>query len=409
MNKTVKKLIRKIKKKNKLKFNVSFNSFFNNNRFSMLEVVLLLFVTLFIGVMIGYFATHSLKNTEEASTDLYITKVYEKLLNDYYLNVSQEELEKSAINGMLNYLDDNNTVEVVDEYYTELKEQVNGYFCGIGVSVVYENDKLEVIKVIEGSPANKAGLEVNDVLLEVDGIEIDENNYQDLIRGKCDSKFTLKYRRDKKEKKVVVNREPISLGNVTSKMFDIDDKHIGYIDVDAFSLDSYELFINNLNRLENKDISSLIIDLRGNPGGTVSSTRKIMNLFFEKNVTLYSFKSRNKKTFIKDGTPEKRDYPIVLLIDETTASSAEIFASCFKENYENVTLVGKASFGKNTIQSYLSLDDDYGIKYTISEWFTSKGNSVLENGVIPDVEIAAGGVTYYEDTQLQEAISILKK
>ena len=413
MNRTVKKLMKKFKKKNKIKFKLkkpltSFNSFLGKNKFSMLEVILLLFVTLFVGVMIGYFSTFKLRSEVKNTNDSTFSKVYNSILNNYYKEVSEEELERAAINGIVNYLNDENTYELSGDYYNDLKEQLNGYFCGIGVQVIYENGKLEIVKVIEDSPAERVGLKTNDSIIEVDGIMVDDSNYINLIKGECNKSVNVKVLRKDKEKSFDIVREPISIGNISSQYFDIGDKFIGYIDVDVFSLDSYEMFLNHLNRLENKDIKSLIIDLRSNPGGKVSSTKKIMSLFFEKNTTLYTYNSRNKKTIIKDSTRDHRDYPIVILMDECTASSSEIFISAFKENYGDVTLVGKTTFGKNTIQSNLSLDDDSGIKYTVSEWLTSKGASVKDNGINPDVDVEAGGINYNDDTQLQEAINILK-
>ena len=414
MNRTVKKLMKKFKKKNKIKFKLkkpltSFNSFLGKNKFSMLEVILLLFVTLFVGVMIGYFSTFKLRSEVKNTNDSTFSKVYNSILNNYYKEVSEEELESAAINGIVDYLNDENTYELSGDYYNDLKDQLNGYFCGIGVQVIYENGKLEIVKVIEDSPAERVGLKNNDSIIEVDGIMVDDSNYINLIKGECNKSVNVKVLRKDKEKSFDIVREPISIGNISSQYFDIGDKVIGYIDVDVFSLDSYEMFLNHLNRLENKDIKSLIIDLRSNPGGKVSSTKKIMSLFFEKNTTLYTYNSRNKKTIIKDSTRDHRDYPIVILMDECTASSSEIFISAFKENYGDVTLVGKTTFGKNTIQTNLSLDDDYGIKYTVSEWLTSKGASVKDNGIIPDVDVEAGGINYNDDTQLQEAINILKK
>ena len=407
MTKKMKKILKKLKKKKTHHFNFSFKNLFKNNKFSMLEVVLLLFVTLVFGVMIGYFTTFNRMATKVAPKSL-ITEVYDSLLNNYYKEVDIEDLDKAAIKGIIDYLDEENTFELEDSQYNELKEQINGYFCGIGVTVIYENDKLTIIKVLEDSAAENVGLKVNDIITEVDGIKIDSENYIDLIKGKCGTKVSLDVLRG--EERLIFNivREAVTLNSITSQYFDVNDKYVGYIDVDVFSYNSFDLFKNNLNRLEEKDIKSLIIDLRNNPGGVVASTRQILNLFFEKNTTLYTYESRNKKTIMKDGTVEHRDYPIVLLVNEETASAAEIFSYAFKENYKDVKIVGNTTYGKNTIQTNLSLTDDYAIKYTSSQWFSSKGETVKGKGIKPDLEIANGGSNYYDDYQLQAAINLLK-
>lgn len=411
MSKRMKKIIKKLKKKKTHHFDFSFKNFymnlFKNNKFSMLEVILLLFVTLVFGVMIGYFTTFNRMNTKVAPNSL-ISEVYDSLLNNYYKEIDTENLDKAAIKGIIDYLDEENTFELEDSQYNELKEQINGYFCGIGVTVVYENDKLTVIKVLDDSAAFNVGLQVNDVITHVDGIKIDNENYIDLIKGKCGNKVSLDVLRG--EDKLIFNivREAVALNHITSQYFDVNDKYVGYIDVDAFSYNAFDTFKKHLIRLEDKNIESLIIDLRSNPGGVVASTRQVLNLFFKKNTTLYTFESRNKKTIMKDGTNEHREYPIVLLVNDETASAAEIFTYAFKENYSNVKIVGQTTYGKNTIQTNLSLTDDYAIKYTSSQWFSSKGETVKNKGIVPDVEVADGGSNFYEDTQLQAAINLLK-
>lgn len=408
MKKNIKRFLKRFKKKKTHKFSVKLKNLFNNNKFSMLEVILLLFVTLVFGVMIGYFTTFNSRESSTIVPQSLITEVYNGILNNYYENIDIEDLDKAAIRGIVDYLDDDNTYELEDTQYEELLEQINGYFCGIGVTVIYEKDKLVIIDVIDGSAADKVGLKVDDVITNVDGIKIDSENYIDLIKGKCGTELDLDVIRGESKLSFDIIRETVSLNPVVSQYFDVNEKYVGYIDVDVFTYNGYELFKKHLDRLEEKNIKSLIIDLRDNHGGVVSSTRKIMNLFFEKNTTLYTFDSRNKKTIIKDATREHRDYPIVILINDETASSAEIFAYSFKENYKDVKLIGNKTFGKNTIQTNLYLTEDYAVKYTSGEWFSPSGKSVKDKGIEPDVEVAAGGSNYYDDYQLQAAISLLK-
>lgn len=387
---------------------IKMSLFMNRNRFSIVEVIILLFITLVFGVVIGYFITFSFNKEVKVVDKSLSALVYDEIVNNYYKEVPVDELDKAAIKGMIDYLDDEYTSELSDDVYSDLKEQINGYFCGIGVTAIYEDEYLRVINVIEDSISDKSGIKIDDLIYEVDGVKVTDENFSDLIRGKCGSNVLIRVIREKEYLKFDLKREEISLNTVISQYFDVNNKYIGYIDIYGFSNNSYDMFVENLKRLEDKKIKSLIIDLRDNHGGVLSSTRKIMNLFFEKNTTLYGYKNRNKKTIVKDNTKESRSYPIVILMNEDTASAAEIFISAFKENYENVTLIGKATYGKNTIQTNLQLTNNYGFKYTVSEWFTSKDNSVKENGILPDIDVDMGGVNFYDDMQLQEAIELLK-
>lgn len=381
---------------------------FNSNRFSMFEVILLVFITLVFGVMIGYLITFKSRNYKTVVSENKVSEVYESIIKNYYKDISSDELAESAIKGMMDYLDDEYSTELSDSVYNDFNDQINGYFCGLGIAVFYENNGLFVFEVNKNGAADKAGIKANDVIYEVDGIKVDNENYTKLIKGKCGDKVNVKIKRADENLEFDITREAVSLDVVESQYFDVNEKYIGYIDVNVFSNNSYDLFVKELKRLEDKNISSLIIDLRSNPGGVLNSTRKIMNLFFEKNTTLYSYQSRNKETVIKDSSSQKRDYPIVILMNEDTASSAEIFISCFKECYGNVKLIGKSTYGKNTIQKSLFINDNYGIKYTISEWFTPKGNSVKDKGIVPDIEVEYGGPNFYDDLQLQKALDLLK-
>ena len=398
--------VKKVKKKFIKKIKLS--DLLNRNKFSIVEVVLLLFFTLFIGIVIGYFITFKLTRVVESKDTTLISNVYDSILNNYYKEITLDELEKAAVSGVVEYLDDENTIELYDQTFFELKEQINGYFCGIGVNVVFENNKLVIVNVIEGSISEKVGILVDDIIYDVDGIRVNQDNFLDLIKGSCETNLKLGIKRDEEYLNFDLIRESISINSVTSQYFDVGDKYVGYIDIDVFSLNTYDDFRENLKKLEDKNIKSLIIDLRNNPGGVVSSARKIMNIFFKKNTTLYKSKSRNVTTIIKDNSKESRDYPIIILMNECTASASEIFVSGFKENYKDIILVGKTTYGKNTIQNNLSLTDNYGIKYTSSEWYTSNNKSVKDIGIIPDIVVDNGGFSFYDDTQLQEAINILK-
>ena len=167
--------------------------------------------------------------------------------------------------------------------------------------------------------------------------------------------------------------------------------------------------------MEKKKIDSLIIDLRGNPGGYISASRDILSLFFDKKVVLYQIQNMNSsKKKIYSKTLEKRKYPVVLLGNGLTASSSEIMISCFKDNYSKSYFVGEKTYGKGTVQESHSLKSGNTIKYTVNKWYTSKGESIDGKGIVPDYNVILGDDFYDNptndnDAQINKAKEILKK
>ena len=172
-------------------------------------------------------------------------------------------------------------------------------------------------------------------------------------------------------------------------------------------------FSKVLNDLEGSGIDSLVIDVRGNPGGHLNQVTDILSLFFNKKTILYQIQTKNKVEKVKSKTKDYREYPVAVLINSSSASASEILASCFKDNYKNSIIVGTNSYGKGSIQKSKSLISGSTIKYTTEKWLTSKGKSIDKNGIIPDVIIEQNDDffednNYENDLQLQEALKNIK-
>ena len=243
----------------------------------------------------------------------------------------------------------------------------------------------------------------------VEGLTLDEMS--NLIKGKSGSKVSLTVLRGEEEVTVVAKRGVVEIPSVSS---DILEESIGYIKIDSFSATTSDQFSKKLKSMEEKNISSLVIDVRDNPGGKLGQVNKILEKFFSKKTVLYQIVTKDKTTKVYDDTSDNRDYPVVVLVNNGSASAAEILAASFQDNYKDVTIVGTVTYGKGTIQKAIELSSGASIKYTTQKWLTPKGKWINEKGVIPDEIIEQGdkygaNPTYANDVQLQKAVEILKK
>ena len=235
-----------------------------------------------------------------------------------------------------------------------------------------------------------------------------------MIRGEEGTKVKITVKRGEEEKEITVKRGKIELQSVTRSFFIYEDQNIGYIKIDNFAANTYDQFLKALKKLEKKNIDSLVIDVRDNPGGHLLQTKQILSLFFSKKTVLYQVETKDATTKVYSDSSDNRTYPIAVLINGGSASASEILASCFQENYKNATIIGTTSYGKGTVQKSQSLSNGTSIKYTTEKWLTSKGKWLDEVGVTPDVVVEQAD-SYYEeanydnDAQLQEAFKHMKE
>lgn len=341
---------------------------------------------------------------------------YDSIIENYYDDISEKELVNAAISGMVGSLNDPYSVYMDDSMTEDFNQTVDGEYVGIGVTVSFANNKNEIIEVMPKSPAEKAGFMVGDIIIAVGDKNVENIFGDDLtkyIKGKVGTKVKIKVLRGDKEKTLTVERKVIELESVYNRVIDNGSKKVGVIKVTNFAANTSKQFKKALTSLEKKKVDSLIIDVRGNPGGHLSQATDILSMFFDKKTVLYQMETKGKKTKIYSSTDDSRDYPIVLLVDGGSASASEIIASCFKENYKKATIVGGNTYGKGTVQKAVQLSGGASIKYTTQKWLTSKGKWINDKGIEPDHVVAlpegyCDDPSDANDSQLQKALELLK-
>ena len=387
--------------------------------FSITEVIIIVLISIVFGIVIGYIITYSKSPVSGAKANPKIAEIvntYNTIVDNYYGKIDQDKLGDAAIKGMINSLDDpySNYMDKATTY--GFNETVDGSFVGIGVVVKYEDDYNTVIDVYKDSPAEKAGLKVDDIILQVDGKNVKGVYGEDLvklIRGKIGTKVKIKVKRDNKKIEYIVKRNTIDLEMVTNKQFDYEGVNVGYIKIKAFSTNSSKQFNKALKRLDKKGIDGLIIDVRDNPGGQLQQTREILSNFFKRKTVLYQVENKKIKKKIYSTNNNIESYPVIILTNDVSASASEILVSCFKDNYKNVTIVGETTYGKDTVQKSQNLSSGSSIKYTTEKWLTSKGVWLKGKGIEPDIKVEASdeykeNPKFETDNQLQEGLKELK-
>ncbi|MDD6403830.1 MAG: S41 family peptidase [Mollicutes bacterium] len=416
MRKSKKKSDKKLKMENF--FNILNFDLDNDSKFSIFEVVIIIFISIVFGMIVGYVLTYtrsplgSVKSNSKLSE---IISTYNSIKDNYYKEIDEDTLVNAAVSGMIGSLDDNYSNYMDSSTTDSFNESVEGSFVGIGITIMYDGEYNKIIAVDDKGPSNKI-LKVDDLIVKVSGKDVRGiygDDLKKLIRGKVGTAVKIKVLRNNKYLTFSIKRTNIEIETVKSNYFDVESKRIGYLDVDVISSNTYKQFNKNLKRLENKNIDSLIIDLRDNPGGQLSQTKEILSMFFNKKTVLYQLKDKDTKKKIYSSSNETRSYPIVILVNDGSASASEIITSCFMKNYNNIKVVGTTTYGKGTVQQSHQLSTGTSIKYTVQEWLTSNGKSINEKGIKPDEELIMNSEyysnpTYNTDNQLQKAIEILK-
>lgn len=416
MRKSKKKSDKELKMENF--FNILNFDLENDSKFSIFEVVIIIFISIVFGIIVGYILTYTrspLSSVKSNSKLSEIISTYNSIKDNYYKEIDDDTLVNAAVSGMIGSLDDKYSNYMDSSTTDSFNESVEGSFVGIGITIMYDGEYNKIIAVDDKGPSNKI-LKVDDLIVEVSGKDVRGiygDDLKKLIRGKVGTTVKIKVLRNNKNLTFSIKRTNIEIETVKSNYFDVESKRIGYLDVDVISSNTYKQFNKNLKRLENKNIDSLIIDLRDNPGGHLSQTKEILSMFFNKKTVLYQLKDKDTKKKIYSSSNETRSYPIVILVNDGSASASEIITSCFMENYNNIKVVGTTTYGKGTVQQSHQLSTGTSIKYTVQEWLTSKGKSINEKGIKPDEELLMNSEyysnpTYNTDNQLQKAIEILK-
>lgn len=383
--------------------------------FRLWEVIVVMIVTLLVGLFIGSYATYNKyvsddnHNTSNEIEDVY--SVYKDIIRDYYKEVEPAKLNDYAILGMLSSLEDNNS-SLIDKYSAqEIDSELNGSYIGLGVEITRnEDNNIEIVSVYNNSPAAKSDIRVGDIIVEVDSKKYDASTTNEMTYKIKNSKIgdtvsiTVERGKDNLTKKIKL--EQVELQSVFYTL-DIDgDDKVGIITISNFALNTYKQLEKAYNELKEKGVKSLVIDLRNNAGGYLSSASKVLSLFLSKGDVVYQRSSADTVEKIINDSDKVITIPVVLLVNENTASSAEIFVSSMVENL-GVKVVGTKTYGKGTIQKMYELSDGRYVKFTVQEWLTAKGNKVDGVGIVPDFSIQ-NDVNSPVDHQLEKALELAK-
>ena len=344
------------------------------------------------------------------SRDLYEQyKKFDKLVvldniieTDYYQEVDDDDLVLGAAKGLMSSLQDPYSEYYTKEEFKLLKEQTLGSFVGIGIYMTNnDNDNIVIESVIKNHPAEKSGLKAGDIILKVDGEKVTASKSTlaaSKIKGKAGTYVTLTIQRDKKQFDVKVKREEIIIESVKSE---VKEDNIGYITITSFDKNTYKEFKTAVTSLQKKNVDSLIIDLRNNPGGLLDVCVDIADYLLGEGTIVYTKNNQDEKEYYKSDK-NKIDLPIVVLINENSASASEILTAAIVDNKAGIA-IGTTSYGKGLVQSFSEFKDGTGYKLTTAQYYTPNGNYINKQGIKPNIEEKD------PNKQLDRAIKYLKE
>lgn len=398
----------------------------NNDKkptFELWEVIVITLVaSLIMSLSTGYVVYKSKTNNDcsKAVNSKYLGEFvssYNSILENYYDDVDENALVDAAINGMLSYLGDPYTSYLNEASTDLLNSSLAGTYDGIGVEVTSnENQKIEITKIFNDSPASKAGLQVKDIITSVNETTVEDKTTTDvvnLIKENKDAKIKIGILRGESALSFELERTTLYLPSISSTTYESNNKKVGYIYISKFSDTVFEQFSKELTNLEKQNINSLIIDVRNNTGGYLTGASKIAELFLKPDKVIYSLKNKLKTETTKDNTDDHREYKVYVLINHGSASASEILAAALKYSYD-ASLIGVTTYGKGKVQQTSSLSDGSMFKYTSAQWLTPKGDCIDGVGLKPDIEVELSETykdnqTPENDNQLQTAIYEISK
>ncbi len=394
-------------------------------RLAWLFVIILLIVSniatfLFSNTLSLAFGNKVLLTTDSPNTAINVKKLImlkDFLQKNYYLPLEEDKLMEGSIKGMFDSIGDPYTIYMTPSEYDSFVDETEGSFGGIGIQITLDDEGfVTIIAPIEDTPGERVGLKSGDKVIKVNGEDIVNKSLSEVvakIKGEPGTKVRLTIIRegisDYIEKDII--REIIKIKTVKSEII---DNEYGYIRISMFDRNTSKDFNNHLNSIESKGINGLIIDLRSNPGGLLNEVIKVADRILGEQIIVYTEdRNKNRKESYSDGK-NKIDIPLVLLVDEGSASASEILAGAVKDS-KSGTLVGTKTFGKGLVQNVEDLSDGSGIKYTSSEYFTPNGINIHGVGIEPDIRvempkelIERPKLELEEDLQFLKALEVLK-
>ena len=370
---------------------------------------IILFATTFSGLFLNNFAEATvLNNSYKEVIDHVWQIVYRDFLDSNgkfqksnWINLRKEVLSKTysdsneaydAIRDMLSNLDDSYTRFLEPKEFNQMRIDTSGELTGVGIQIVKdkESDDLIIISPIEGTPAFDAGIKARDKILSIDDISTEGMNIEDavkLIRGQRGTKVKLEILRGSKSFFKILSREKIEIKSVSSKVNQTKNGLlIGYVRIKQFNANASKETRDAIKDLETKKVAGYVLDLRSNPGGLLESSIDISRHFINKGVIVSTVSKDGLKETKKGNGQALTKKPLVVLVNEGSASASEIVSGAIKDNKRG-KLVGKKTFGKGLVQSMRTLVDGSGLTVTVAKYLTPNGTDINKSGIIPDIEV----------------------
>ena len=368
----------------------------------------LLFISLFAGLMISAANVRAATSKDDDANTYELLNLFGEVMERAKLNyveeVSDKKLIESAINGMLTSLDPHSSYLDADSF-NYMSEQTKGKFGGLGIEVTMDNGLVKVVSLIDDTPAAKAGIKAGDYITNINGetvVGMSLNDAVSKMRGKVGEKVKLSIRRvNSKPIELTIKRQEIKIQSVKNE---IKEDSIVYIRISSFTEDVdksvSEAITKAKKKLKNK-LLGIVIDVRNNPGGLLDQAVDVSDLFLEKG-EIVSTRSRNEADTVKYMANEgdiAKGLPIVVIINEGSASASEILAGALQDHHRAIIL-GEKSFGKGSVQTVIPLRDYGAMRLTTARYYTPSGRSIQAKGIEPDVEVKPAKIEELESYAL---------
>lgn len=350
-----------------------------------------------------------------------INEVKKMIDKNYYKNADDYDVLIGMLKGAVSSLNDPYSYYMTEEEYKKFNEETDGEFAGLGIYVSgsMDDNLITVVAPMKGTPADRAGLKTDDKIIKINGQDFTADKMDDavsIMRGKPGEKVKITIlRRDENGKAKFIDfeivREIIKVQTVSSKLL---KNNIGYIHITGFDTPTYNDFNKQYKELKKQGMSKLILDLRNNPGGLLSTSTEVVNTFLDGGLIMYTLDKQNNKQTI-NATKGADDVKIAVLVNKGSASASEIVAGALKDR-KRATIIGTQTFGKGIVQTVYNMPDGEGLKLTTSAYYTPSGVNIHGKGIAPDINIELNKDVksisidnLNKDNQIQKAIEILNK
>lgn len=361
--------------------------------------------------LLGLVKGDKVKSEEKADFGVF-WEAWDLIEKNYILGpLDRQKMVYGAVSGMVDSLGDPYSTFLTPEENSALSEDLKGVFGGIGAEVGYRDDAITIIAPLKNSPSEKAGLLAGDLIMEVDGKSTEGLNVDDvvnLIRGEKGTSVKIIVVRGKETLTFDIVRDTIVDKTVRWEM---KEGNVAYIEITQFKQDTAKELDAQIGDILAQGPKSIVLDLRNNPGGYLDVVVDVASRFIDEGQIVVTEESgKSNQVYKASGDKRFNNLPIVVLVNEGSASAAEILAGALKDNKLG-TLVGKKTFGKGLVQGISELGDGSALKITVAKWMTPNGNNINKDGIAPDVEVefSLDDFKAGKDPQLDKALEILKK